>query len=209
MDSNRRNHYRILHVQPEAPEAVIRASYRTIMQRLKAHPDLGGDPALAALLNEAYAVLTDPARRKEYDARISQRQRPRRGASGPGPDATARPAPPPAEPRRPASRAPATPGGRRLPRVARPQAARLYLGPPGAAGEPAEVVDLSPQGVRFTTAATLAVGQLAALENATFRGVVRVTSVQHDVGRRRCTAGGAFESVSFSEPRGGFVSLRA
>jgi len=40
------------------------------MQQLKNHPDLGGDAATAALINEAYAVLTDPERRAEYDGRL-------------------------------------------------------------------------------------------------------------------------------------------
>jgi DnaJ-class molecular chaperone len=52
-DTNRRNYYRILHVQPDAPTEVIKSSYRTLMQRLKMHPDLGGDHSEAALINEA------------------------------------------------------------------------------------------------------------------------------------------------------------
>lgn len=67
MQSNRRNHYRILHVQPEAPFEVIRASYRTLMGTLKMHPDLGGDHATAALINQAWEVLSDPAKRAAYD----------------------------------------------------------------------------------------------------------------------------------------------
>ena len=62
------DYYEILHVHPEAPEAVIRASYRALMQKLKMHPDLGGDAGAAALINEAYAVLTDSERRRAYDA---------------------------------------------------------------------------------------------------------------------------------------------
>ena len=68
MKSTRRNHYRMLHVQPEAPPEIIAASYRTLMQKLRAHPDLGGDADYAVLLNEAYAVLSDPQRRQRYDA---------------------------------------------------------------------------------------------------------------------------------------------
>lgn len=67
MSEERRNLYRILHVQPEAPLEVIRASYRTLMSTLRAHPDLGGDPEAAARINAAYAVLTDPERRRAYD----------------------------------------------------------------------------------------------------------------------------------------------
>ena len=87
MDENRRNYYRILHVQPDAPAEVIRSSYRTIMQRLRAHPDLGGDNRAATLINEAYAVLTDPARRAAYDATF----RPRYQRTAP--DGTLPPAP--------------------------------------------------------------------------------------------------------------------
>ncbi len=70
--SNRRNYYRILQVQPDAHEAVIRTAYRTLMQKLRLHPDLGGDGATAALINQAYAVLSDPARRAEYDAQLGR-----------------------------------------------------------------------------------------------------------------------------------------
>ena len=66
---NNRDHdfYRILHVSPDAPEEIIRSSYRTLMQRLKQHPDLGGDHENAALINEAYATLTNPKTRALYD----------------------------------------------------------------------------------------------------------------------------------------------
>ncbi|WP_448508703.1 DnaJ domain-containing protein [Immundisolibacter sp.] len=70
---NRRNYYRILQVQPDAHEAVIRTAYRTLMQKLRLHPDLGGDGATATLINEAYAVLSDPVRRADYDARLGPR----------------------------------------------------------------------------------------------------------------------------------------
>jgi DnaJ domain len=67
---NRRNYYRILHLQPEAPGPVISASYRTMMSMLRLHPDLGGDTAGAALINEADAVLSDPVRRAKYDLQL-------------------------------------------------------------------------------------------------------------------------------------------
>lgn len=75
---NRRNYYRILHVQPDAPVEIIRSSYRTLMQRLKQHPDLGGDQWNAALINEAYQVLTNPQSRERYD---HERELIHRGAS--------------------------------------------------------------------------------------------------------------------------------
>ncbi|MBK6385873.1 MAG: DnaJ domain-containing protein [Rhodoferax sp.] len=67
MKRNRRNLYRILHVQPEAPVEVIRASYQTLVAILGMRPGKGGDPETAELINEAWAVLGDPAKRVAYD----------------------------------------------------------------------------------------------------------------------------------------------
>ena len=67
---NRRNYYRLLQVQPDAPIEVIRASYRTLMRELKQHPDLGGSSSNAALLNEAYRTLSNPTLRTEYDKKL-------------------------------------------------------------------------------------------------------------------------------------------
>jgi DnaJ domain len=64
---NRRNYYRVLHVQPDAPVEIIRTSYHTLMQRLRMHPDLGGDHWNAVLINEAFRTLNDPVRRAAYD----------------------------------------------------------------------------------------------------------------------------------------------
>ena len=69
---NKRNYYRLLHVQPDAPQEVIKSSYRTIMHRLKQHPDVGGDHGKAALINEAYAVISDSRKRAEYDSTLLQ-----------------------------------------------------------------------------------------------------------------------------------------
>lgn len=69
---NKRNYYRILHVQPDAPTEIIRMSYLTLMQRLKKHPDLGGDHLQAALINEAFATLVDPERRAVYDRALAR-----------------------------------------------------------------------------------------------------------------------------------------
>jgi hypothetical protein len=67
---NRRNYYRLLQVQPDAPIEVIRASYHTLMRELKQHPDLGGSSSHAALLNEAYRILSNPTLRAEYDRNL-------------------------------------------------------------------------------------------------------------------------------------------
>lgn len=72
MSKNRRNHYRILHVQPEAPAEIIKAAYRTLMGPLRHHPDLGGDPEMAALINRAWEVLGDPGKRAAYDRTLAR-----------------------------------------------------------------------------------------------------------------------------------------
>mgnify|MGYP001817469109 FL=1 len=74
-----RTYYEVLHVSRDAPVEIIRGSYRTMMQQLKHHPDLGGDTATAALINEAYAVLSDVERRTAYDARLALMDRIARG----------------------------------------------------------------------------------------------------------------------------------
>ena len=63
----RADYYKVLHIHPDAPLEIVQSSYRTLMQRLRNHPDLGGEHERAALINEAYAVLTDPNKRAEYD----------------------------------------------------------------------------------------------------------------------------------------------
>jgi DnaJ-class molecular chaperone len=79
----RRNLYRILYVQPEAPAAVIKASYRALMSTLRIHPDLGGDHEQAARINHAYEVLSDPQRRKAYDQSLRRPRTEARVASAP------------------------------------------------------------------------------------------------------------------------------
>ncbi len=71
---NKRNYYRILHVQPDAPREIVQSSYRTLMQKLKAHPDLGGEDWNASVINEAYQVLMDTSRREEYDLSLFQHE---------------------------------------------------------------------------------------------------------------------------------------
>ncbi len=79
---NRRNYYRILQVQPDAPAEVIHAAYRTLMRELKQHPDLGGSGDVACLLNQAYEVLSDPRRRRSYDRELYFRHTGRKFSPG-------------------------------------------------------------------------------------------------------------------------------
>lgn len=70
-------HYDNLKVARDAPPEVIRAAYKTLSQ--KHHPDRNGNSKEAIriiqLINSAYEVLSDPARRQEHDEWISRAER--------------------------------------------------------------------------------------------------------------------------------------
>lgn len=59
------DYYDVLEVSPRARQSVIDKAYRALMR--EDHPDQGGDARKAQLLNEAYEVLGDAAKRREYD----------------------------------------------------------------------------------------------------------------------------------------------
>ena len=66
-------HYDNLKVARNAPPEVIRAAYKALSQ--KHHPDRHGNSPEAIriiqLINTAYEVLSDPARRREHDEWIA------------------------------------------------------------------------------------------------------------------------------------------
>lgn len=72
------SHYDVLEVSPKASPAVIKAAYKSLMQRF--HPDKNlGDAALAqqaghqsGLITQAYDTLSDPHKRASYDQCLSQ-----------------------------------------------------------------------------------------------------------------------------------------
>lgn len=62
------DYYQILGVIPDAETAVIKAAYRAMAGIY--HPDKNPDPAAQEkmkIINEAYDVLSDPVKKKEYD----------------------------------------------------------------------------------------------------------------------------------------------
>ena len=74
-------YYDVLGITPAATSTLIRAAYRARIR--EEHPDQGGNPEAAALINLAYDVLSDDAARSEYDRTVTVEQAP--------------PQPPPAE----------------------------------------------------------------------------------------------------------------
>jgi DnaJ-class molecular chaperone len=72
-------HYESLHVTEDAPDEVIRASYRALS--LKHHPDQAGERPQSKWkmqrINDAYAVLSDIQKRADYDLSLRQQRNPR------------------------------------------------------------------------------------------------------------------------------------
>lgn len=80
------NHYDVLEVSPKASSEVIRAAYKSLMQRH--HPDKSPDSsasgARAALIAQAYEVLSQPDKRLAYDEEL-RRPPPAESAGAPRP----------------------------------------------------------------------------------------------------------------------------
>lgn len=74
---SRKDYYKILGVDEDADRAAIKRAYRRLA--LKYHPDVHKTqhgPARFLAIQEAYAVLSDPARRRRYDRTRQGRARP-------------------------------------------------------------------------------------------------------------------------------------
>ena len=65
-------HYEVLGVEPDASGEEIQRAYRLLARRH--HPDVApdGDRSLMTAINGAWMVLSDPARRRDYDATLDR-----------------------------------------------------------------------------------------------------------------------------------------
>jgi curved DNA-binding protein CbpA len=235
---NRRNYYRILHVQAGAPVEIIRASYRTLMQRLRAHPDLGGDHGNAALINEAYAVLTDAAKRAEYDRDFQERVVEARNGAKVEPVTSVAASPEPSSLclfcksphalnptvhadaacgvcgsplRRVTLKALGSGGKRAINRMSRNHPLRLYTRWPQAQAIAAHSRDISPNGISFVTREELLPRAIVKIDSEIFRAVMQVANVRpiDDKTHDTWLVGAEFLSVIFPRSRGAFLSTEA
>lgn len=228
------DYYRILHVDPGAPEEIIRASYLTLMKELKNHPDLGGGHDRAILINTAYATLTDPKKRLEYDQRrketqaatggrstkretdhggVGARSAPARHCpfcgtpnpiSGPSQEFSCRKC---GSPTRPVKRVLLDESGLRA--ISRfPKRQKITF---SASSEPTKrhtgaSLDISPQGMQFVSPQRLRLDQIIRIDCAVCCAVARVAYVGSS--EQGYVTGVQFLSLQFANDRGTFVSAR-
>jgi hypothetical protein len=224
---NRRNYYRILQVQHDAPTEIIRASYRTLMRELKKHPDLGGSAWDAAVLNEAYETLSDPARRAAYDEELFLRYTKQTSAY------TKQPVAPVFCPicKLPLSRK-ARPGElcltcqtplqsdefsdvrqskpRSIERIKKSDEVYYYSAWPGKAAR-GTMMDFSPKGMRFTCSEKIPRETVLKISCPLFEASGTVTNSSEGIrdGQKRYTVGICFIAVRFADARGTFLSTSA
>lgn len=76
-------YYDLLGVTPDATTEEIQRAYRLLA--LRHHPDVvpDADQTVMATINGAWSVLSDPARRRTYDAALGQPEAPARPAPAP------------------------------------------------------------------------------------------------------------------------------
>ena len=237
--ANRRNYYRLLHVQSDAPLEIIRASYRTLMRILKQHPDLGGDDWNAARINEAYGVLSIAEKRELYDRECRGFER-RPSQPDRAPSTLALPVH--AEDLQPADRlicafcqitnyrdrqhVDAVCGGCGAPlrlvgvtagqatergtqRIEHPGDILYWADAARLDSTPGRTVDLSPTGLRFLSQQHLTSAKAIKIESPTLAAVARVTRCTADDPIGSFTTGVQFLTLRLGRPRGTFVSTLA
>jgi len=224
---NRRNYYRILQVQHDAPLEIIRASYHALMRVLRQHPDLGGSSENAAALNEAYETLSNPARRAAYDRKLDVPNLKRAH------EADRRQAVPALCPvcRKPLARKP-LPGercatcrgvlqskypadfekaeSRSIARIKKERSIIYYATWPGKPRQ-ATMLDFSPSGMRFLCAERLDLRTTLKLSCEFFEASATVTNLREEQrgGEKLYSVGVSFIAIRFSDFKGAFLSTSA
>ncbi len=224
---NRRNYYRILQVQSDAPTEIIRASYRTMMRELKKHPDLGGSTWDAEVLNEAYETLSDPQKRAAYDEDLFVKYTKQTSSY------TKQPVAPVLCPicKRPLSRK-ARPGelcltcqtplqsdgspefeparSRSIDRIKKSDQISYYSTWPGNP-EQGRMIDFSPKGLRFICKENLAPQTVLKISSKLFEASGTVTNSTEELqdGKKCYAIGVCFLAVRFEDSRGTFLSTNA
>ncbi len=224
---NRRNYYRILQVQPDAPFEIIHTSYLTLMHKLKQHPDLGGDHWNATVLNEAFQTLKDEEKRAEYDKELFQHYTKSFYSKD---NEKKQPVTTVICPfcKRALSRADHSDQicvcnknqfqtekqdseregyKRSLNRTQKLEKLQFIRSTSEVIYE-AQMVDLSPKGIRFICKAALTLNEIIKIDNSLFRAIAEINSSQKSVKNNKVfySIGAHFHSISFTDQEGTFLS---
>ncbi len=208
------------------------------MQRMKMHPDLGGDHWQASLINEAFATLSDPDKRAVYDRDLPVPVAAQRNG------ATAEP--PPAKqssqtdwslatgrfcafcgtPHRnndrpdqncarcdspltmPAATEDAFSLQRQIERMPSSFPVVIYPDWQGSSDN-GTAVDLSPGGMCFSSAVALPIGKIIKIDSEPCTAIAQVRHCSASAGRGRCETGVQFVTLRFNNTQGNFVSVSA
>ncbi len=217
------DYYRILHVQPDAPSAIIHASYRTLLQRAVGNSDE------TALLDLAYATLGDPQRRTAYDrerlshGEAAQRAADRAGAPGThhclfcgAPHGLQRVLERNDECGRCGSPLFAAErhrfeysGQRMLNRIPKRHGIDIWVTWPQAVPIRGEMRNLSLNGMQFASAVRFQLNQVVRIECSELRALARVAHIESDKEGTGFSAGVEFLTLRFRQARGSFVSAEA
>jgi curved DNA-binding protein CbpA len=221
------DYYRILHVQPDAPAAIIHASYRTLVQR--ALGTTRGSEEVE-LLDAAYAVLGDPQRRASYDLE-------RLGGNEAARDHSDDPSGTPgtrnclfcgaphglkrvlehddqcgrcASPLSPAERHRFEYSGQRmLHRIPKQRGIEIWVAWPREASLRADMRNLSLNGMSFVIAARFHLNQVVRIDCSELRALARVAHIEDDPqGSGLFSVGVEFLTLRFRQVRGSFVSAK-
>jgi curved DNA-binding protein CbpA len=230
------DYYRILHVQPDAPAAIIHASYRALLQRMHSSATFAGE-ADAVLIEEAYAVLGDAQRRAAYDQHRRATAPQTKGRTAAARDDTfaddtlathlclfcgsphgltrtidrddecGRCA----SPLYPAERQRLDYSGQRmLHRVPKQRRIDIYVTWPQAESYSGEMRDLSLNGMQFVAGVRLQSNQIVKIDCHELRALARVAHTQPDTDAAdRWSTGVEFLTLRFLKIRGSFVSAEA
>ena len=219
------DYYWILHVQPDAPAAIIHMSYRTLLERARA---AGQTDADIAMLDEAYAVLGDRDRRTAYDVERASGVDPFEPRRHEGPEggtersclfcgatyALERKLERDDEcgsclsPLFPAERHRLEYSGQRMiRRIPKRRAVEVRVTWPQTEPHRGEMRDLSLNGMLFVTTAPLQPNQIVRVDCTELRALGRVAHIEPDSADGGTRTGIEFLTLRFSQVRGSFVSV--
>lgn len=225
------DYYRILHVQRDAPAALIEASYRMLAQRAQT-----GEASNRALLDAAFAILGDAERRLAYDRLLREEELATSSTT-----TSLRALEQPAEsvllnsclfcgtlhglqralerddecgrcasPLFPAERQRLEYSGQRmLSRIPKQRDIAFYVTWPQGEAFSGDMRDLSLNGMQFVTAVRLQHNQIVKIDCAELRALGRVAHAKLDSeAPERWATGIEFLTLRFRQSRGSFVSAR-